>query len=86
MIVHCTHDEAVNILKNAGDLIMLTVKYYRAATPFLKKDGKLGEHQTMITTFLIWPRNLVSAETQLIPKIRNGYFELEPFHCSHTQL
>ncbi|KAK7602681.1 hypothetical protein V9T40_006655 [Parthenolecanium corni] len=38
MIVHCTHDEAVNILKNAGDLIMLTVKYYRAATPFLKKD------------------------------------------------
>lgn len=39
MIVHCTHDEAVNILRNAGDLIMLTVKYYRAATPFLKKDG-----------------------------------------------
>lgn len=43
MIVHCTHDEAVNILKNAGDLIMLTVKYYRAATPFLKKDGKFNE-------------------------------------------
>lgn len=40
MIVHCTHDEAVNILKNAGDLIMLTVKHYRAATPFLKKEGK----------------------------------------------
>lgn len=42
MIVHCTHDEAVNILRNAGDLIMLTVKYYRAATPFLKKDGNNG--------------------------------------------
>ncbi len=39
--MHCTHDEAVSILRNAGDLIMLTVKYYRAATPFLKKEGTI---------------------------------------------
>ncbi|XP_046979406.1 gamma-1-syntrophin [Schistocerca americana] len=37
-ITSCNHDDAVNILRNAGDLVMLTVKHYRAATPFLQKS------------------------------------------------
>ncbi|KAF6212929.1 hypothetical protein GE061_010641 [Apolygus lucorum] len=40
MITHCQHDEAVNILRNAGDIVMLTVKHYRAATPFLQKSER----------------------------------------------
>lgn len=39
-ITACPHDDAVNILRNAGDLVVLTVKHYRAATPFLQKQGK----------------------------------------------
>jgi hypothetical protein len=39
-ITSCNHDEAVNILCNAGDMVMLTVKHYRAATPFLQKNCK----------------------------------------------
>ncbi|XP_046382885.1 gamma-2-syntrophin isoform X1 [Ischnura elegans] len=30
------HDDAVSILRNAGDTVHLTVKHYRAATPFLQ--------------------------------------------------
>ncbi|XP_026467987.1 gamma-1-syntrophin-like [Ctenocephalides felis] len=37
-ITACIHDDAVNILRNAGDLVVLTVKHYRAATPFLQKQ------------------------------------------------
>lgn len=37
-ITACCHDDAVNILRNAGDLVVLTVKHYRAATPFLQKQ------------------------------------------------
>ena len=33
-----THDEAINILRNAGAEVTLTVKHYRAATPFLLKN------------------------------------------------
>lgn len=40
-ITACPHDDAVNILRNAGDLVVLTVKHYRAATPFLQKQGRL---------------------------------------------
>ncbi|KAL1115654.1 hypothetical protein AAG570_005944 [Ranatra chinensis] len=40
LITQCQHDEAVNILRNAGDFVMLTVKHYRAATPFLQKSSK----------------------------------------------
>lgn len=40
LITHCQHDEAVNILRNAGDIVMLTVKHYRAATPFLQKANQ----------------------------------------------
>ncbi|XP_046672710.1 gamma-1-syntrophin [Homalodisca vitripennis] len=44
LITSCQHDEAVNILRNAGDIVMLTVKHYRAATPFLQKSN-LEERQ-----------------------------------------
>ncbi|CAG9855217.1 unnamed protein product [Phyllotreta striolata] len=37
-ITACPHDDAVNILRNAGDLVVLTVKHYKAATPFLQKQ------------------------------------------------
>jgi hypothetical protein len=40
LITACQHDEAVNILRNAGDIVMLTVKHYRAATPFLQKTSE----------------------------------------------
>lgn len=39
-ITACSHDDAVNILRNAGDIVVLTVKHYRAATPFLQKQRK----------------------------------------------
>jgi hypothetical protein len=39
-ITVCSHDDAVNILRNAGDIVVLTVKHYRAATPFLQKQRK----------------------------------------------
>lgn len=39
-ITACPHDDAVNILRNAGDIVVLTVKHYRAATPFLQKQCK----------------------------------------------
>ena len=41
-ITACNHDDAVNILRNAGDIVVLTVKHYRAAKPFLQKNGKFG--------------------------------------------
>ncbi|PSN50395.1 Gamma-1-syntrophin [Blattella germanica] len=43
-ITSCNHDDAVNILRNAGDLVMLTVKHYRAATPFLQKSLQRDEN------------------------------------------
>ncbi|XP_014214536.1 gamma-1-syntrophin [Copidosoma floridanum] len=39
-ITACNHDDAVNILRNAGDIVVLTVKHYRAAKPFLQKTEK----------------------------------------------
>lgn len=47
-ITACKHDDAVNILRNAGDIVVLTVKHYRAATPFLQKQG--NTIQTSIAT------------------------------------
>lgn len=32
------HDDAVNILRTAGDEVILSVRHYRAATPFLSKS------------------------------------------------
>lgn len=43
-ITACNHDDAVNILRNAGDIVVLTVKHYRAATPFLQKQRKIEYH------------------------------------------
>ncbi|KAG1655112.1 Gamma-1-syntrophin [Nymphon striatum] len=34
----CNHDDAVNILRAAGDEVTLVVKHYRNATPFLNKN------------------------------------------------
>ncbi|BES92258.1 PDZ domain (Also known as DHR or GLGF) [Nesidiocoris tenuis] len=45
LITHCQHDEAVNILRNAGDIVMLTVKHYRAATPFLQKSAEREDRE-----------------------------------------
>lgn len=50
LITQCQHDEAVNILRNAGDFVVLTVKHYKAATPFLQKNSKynfflIGQHK-----------------------------------------
>lgn len=45
-ITACNHDDAVMILRNAGDLVILTVKHYRAATPFLQKQCKYCEAST----------------------------------------
>ncbi|XP_045110953.1 gamma-2-syntrophin-like isoform X2 [Portunus trituberculatus] len=36
-LLRCTHDEAVGELRQAGDEIILTVRHYKAATPFLNK-------------------------------------------------
>nr|CAD7202962.1 unnamed protein product [Timema douglasi] len=43
-ITSCHHDDAVNILRNAGDLVILTVKHYQAATPFLHRSSSRDEH------------------------------------------
>lgn len=43
-ITACPHDDAVNILRNAGDIVVLTVKHYRAATPFLQKQRECAEN------------------------------------------
>lgn len=45
-ITACPHDDAVNILRNAGDLVVLTVKHYKAATPFLQKQEDKESQQT----------------------------------------
>lgn len=51
-ITACPHDDAVNILRNAGDIVVLTVKHYRAATPFLQKQCKLHIYWNTIIFFL----------------------------------
>lgn len=45
-ITACPHDDAVNILRNAGDIVVLTVKHYKAATPFLQKQRKYSQRQS----------------------------------------
>ncbi|KAK8744780.1 hypothetical protein OTU49_000613, partial [Cherax quadricarinatus] len=37
-LLRCTHDEAVSELRQAGDEVLLTVRHYKAATPFLNKN------------------------------------------------
>ena len=38
-MLKCTHDEAVSGLRAAGDEVVLTVRHYKAATPFLNKGN-----------------------------------------------
>ncbi|XP_063952910.1 gamma-2-syntrophin-like isoform X1 [Lytechinus pictus] len=42
-IERATHDEAVIALKNAGNEVQLTVRHFRAATPYLKQAAKLAD-------------------------------------------
>ncbi|XP_072029199.1 gamma-2-syntrophin-like isoform X2 [Amphiura filiformis] len=42
-IERATHDEAVAALKNAGAEVSLTVRHFRAATPYLKQAAKLAD-------------------------------------------
>jgi len=37
----CCHDDAVAILKNAGDSVLLTLKYFEPASGFLSLKGSL---------------------------------------------
>ena len=37
----CCHDDAVTILKNAGDNVQLTLKYFEPASGFLSLKGML---------------------------------------------
>ncbi len=39
-IERASHDEAVAALKNAGSEVVLTVRHFRAATPYLKQAGE----------------------------------------------
>ncbi|KAG7177795.1 Gamma-1-syntrophin-like [Homarus americanus] len=39
-LLRCTHDEAVGELRQAGDEVLLTVRHYKAATPFLNKTDE----------------------------------------------
>ena len=58
-LLRCTHDEAVGELRQAGDEIILTVRHYKAATPFLNKtDGNyilftLHYLQAVLSFFLL---------------------------------
>jgi len=40
----CCHDDAVTILKNAGDNVFLTLKYFEPASGFLSLRG-MTHHQ-----------------------------------------
>lgn len=57
-ITACNHDDAVNILRNAGDLVVLTVKHYRAAKPFLQKAGKYKPPRNFVPKVLRGERTL----------------------------
>lgn len=60
-ITACPHDDAVNILRNAGDIVVLTVKHYKAATPFLQKQCKY--FRVAINVFVMATVFTVSRET-----------------------
>ncbi|XP_038051543.1 gamma-2-syntrophin-like isoform X1 [Patiria miniata] len=46
-IERATHDEAVAALKNAGTEVVLTVRHFRAATPYLKQAAKLADESKL---------------------------------------
>jgi hypothetical protein len=37
-LTSATHDEAINVLRNSGSELTLTVKHYKSAAPFLLKN------------------------------------------------
>ncbi|XP_022083318.1 gamma-2-syntrophin-like isoform X2 [Acanthaster planci] len=47
-IERATHDEAVAALKNAGTEVVLTVRHFRAATPYLKQAAKLADAENQL--------------------------------------
>lgn len=44
----CPHDEALQVLRNAGENVTLCVKHYKAATPFLQRTGSKENHLNQI--------------------------------------
>jgi hypothetical protein len=38
LLTSVTHEEAIDILREAGPEVILTVKHYKSAAPFLLKD------------------------------------------------
>lgn len=67
-ITACNHDDAVNILRNAGDIVVLTVKHYRAAKPFLQKTGWYCSehvHALKYTERLTWTDYITEKEEKL---------------------
>jgi len=58
-ITACPHDDAVNILRNAGDIVVLTVKHYRAATPFLQKQCEYGVFFSGLTNNMLTLFNIL---------------------------
>ncbi|XP_063588298.1 gamma-1-syntrophin-like [Penaeus indicus] len=55
-LLRCTHDEAVAELRQAGDEVILTVRHYKAATPFLNK-GDDNSSTTESTTSQLRPED-----------------------------
>ncbi|XP_078664712.1 uncharacterized protein LOC144907477 isoform X2 [Branchiostoma floridae x Branchiostoma belcheri] len=45
-VEHSTHDDVVQHLKNSPDDVKLTVRYYRAATPYLRAPAKWSRYSS----------------------------------------
>ncbi|XP_071544154.1 gamma-1-syntrophin isoform X2 [Panulirus ornatus] len=56
-LLRCTHDEAVSELRQAGDEVLLTVRHYKAATPFLNKNDDTTSTTTESTTSQLRPED-----------------------------
>ena len=63
------HDEAVSLLKEAGDDVTLCVKYFHPASLFLNKSSKLFEcFRTLLLILLVYT-NLTSFCLCLVKKL-----------------
>jgi len=47
----CCHDDAVTLLKNAGDSVQLTLKYFEPASGFLSLKGRQAPETTTCPEF-----------------------------------
>ncbi|XP_069193035.1 gamma-1-syntrophin-like [Procambarus clarkii] len=56
-LLRCTHDEAVGELRQAGDEVLLTVRHYKAATPFLNKNDETLSSTTESTASQLRPED-----------------------------